>query len=992
MVANNRLKPRTTTAQRAILAAALFLLWLDQARSQDKTATPSRSAASTTVVSPKTPERPGLRTHGRMRIGVVDEANNPLPEAIVRVDVTTVDDLKDRRTYKCDAQGRTTIELPKLLAYVGISASKPGYCREEEWFSPRGRTDHQFIKDDYRFRLARPITIGGIVKDEEGRPVAGARLNFFDTAAFERGQAYSDAHGRWHLDARPDKGTQLNSITHPDYLANYSWGPAPAQQNVSFEALRAQTSVVVMRKGIPVTGKVTDAAGRPIPNAVVIWGHGGKHMNTERCRTDGAGQFRFQVATTGPQKVAVVAKGWMPDLRAIVVAPGLAPVDFRLKPGKILRLRIVDRTGAPVPGVYTSVDAWRGAYLVDNNDRGVGGEETGIPLQTDEAGRIEWSWAPDDAVKFNLNKEGYAQGEVTVTADGSEQTRTINPLFHIKGSVVDAQTGRPIDKFDVVPVEYWAGTEIPNIWRRLVRQATAGRFDIEFERHDTEHCVQIEARGYKTFRHARRYRIDDPNPELTVRLEPGPRFRGRVLDSGGQPASKARILLQSWSEGGSTNDLDSMLEERSSDRMIQADKSGAFEIPAPIESYILQIVAPHGYAEVSRAATELPGDIRIKPWARVTGRLLQSGKPVANMSLTIEPIRIRGTGHPRAFAIRYGKTNADGSFVIERVPPIPSRIDAFLHFSVPSPLKSSQSVPLRLEPGETVDVTLGGNGIDVTGQLVVENRPANFDYHFALNYLVALRPGIELPQSLPGKDFNWKRGWSGAWHSTPEGKTYLNTLEHWFVKPDSDGHFCISGVQPGEYDFAVNLYGSTEGCLVHPMAQRVVHFSVKPGDTALDLGQLPIPSFTLPKVGDVASDFSFETPSGKKMDLAALRGNYVLVDFWATWCAPCVAKLDQVEHVREQFAGDKPLVIVGANLDSDRQRARDFLKAKPLPWQHALLGDWSSTDVPRRFAIASVPAYVLIDPDGRIVAQEFSLEAIEAKLEQTQKNHHNTPH
>ena len=109
----------------------------------------------------------------------------------------------------------------------------------------------------------------------------------------------------------------------------------------------------------------------------------------------------------------------------------------------------------------------------------------------------------------------------------------------------------------------------------------------------------------------------------------------------------------------------------------------------------------------------------------------------------------RAVPAPSPFAL--GKTNAEGSFVFERVPPIPSCIDSWLHFSAPSPLKSSQSAPLHLEPGATFEVALGGKGIDVKGQLVAENQPANFDYHFALNYLVAKRPGIESPQSLAGK-------------------------------------------------------------------------------------------------------------------------------------------------------------------------------------------------------------------------------------------------
>ena len=71
---------------------------------------------------------------------------------------------------------------------------------------------------------------------------------------------------------------------------------------------------------------------------------------------------------------------------------------------------------------------------------------------------------------------------------------------------------------------------------------------------------------------------------------------------------------------------------------------------------------------------------------------------------------------------------------------------------------------------------------------------------------------------------------------------------------------------------------------------------------------------------------------------------------------------------------------MGANLDANPERARQFLKSRPLGWKQAFLGDWSDTDVPRRYSIASVPAFVLIDPNGRIAAQETSLEAITLKL------------
>jgi thiol-disulfide isomerase/thioredoxin len=303
-----------------------------------------------------------------------------------------------------------------------------------------------------------------------------------------------------------------------------------------------------------------------------------------------------------------------------------------------------------------------------------------------------------------------------------------------------------------------------------------------------------------------------------------------------------------------------------------------------------------------------------------------------------------------------------------------------LHFSRESPLKSSRSVPLELAPGSETVIEPGGGGIEVTGRLVVDPPREPFDYHFSLTYLVAKRAGIDPPESLAEKGFDWRRGWSDSWFQSQEGGAYLNTLHNWFVKPDPDGRFRISGVPPGEYELAVNLYGTTEGCLVHPVAQRVVPIEVASGQSAIDLGTVVIPTQDVPQVGDVATNFEFTAPDGKSTDLAAQRGKYVLVDFWATWCGPCIAKLPEVEALREEHSSANQLVVIGANLDSEPETAREFLKKNALNWHHALLGDWSSTDVPKRYGISSVPAYVLVDPEGRISAMEYSLDKIRERL------------
>ena len=420
---------------------------------------------------------------------------------------------------------------------------------------------------------------------------------------------------------------------------------------------------------------------------------------------------------------------------------------------------------------------------------------------------------------------------------------------------------------------------------------SSGLFSLEFDRTDCEHGVQIEAPGYKTFRTSHRWRSGDANAVLEIRLEPSPRYVGSVVDEAGRAVPDARLYVGSASEQFSPRDFKEPVSyELNTNSGMATDKKGTFEIASQLEKYALFAVSREGYGEVQRAAEELPGQIRLRRWAKVSGRLLQSGKPVPDCQVMLSTIRLSSGDEPHVFINLWTKTGDDGSFVFDRVPPVPCRVIGWLHFSAPSPLKSGPSVPLSPQPGETIRVTLGGPGIDVTGQLVAENQPKGFDYHFAINHVVARRPGIEPPAWLASKGFDWKKGWSDAWRNTSEGGAYFNTLYHWFVKPEPDGHFHISGLQPGEYDFAVNLYGTVEGCLVHPVAVGVVHFSVGERDSRLDLGKLSIPSLSAPKIGETAGDFGFDTLAGGKSSLSALRGNYVLIDFLG----------DLVHAVREQ--------------------------------------------------------------------------------------------
>jgi peroxiredoxin len=136
--------------------------------------------------------------------------------------------------------------------------------------------------------------------------------------------------------------------------------------------------------------------------------------------------------------------------------------------------------------------------------------------------------------------------------------------------------------------------------------------------------------------------------------------------------------------------------------------------------------------------------------------------------------------------------------------------------------------------------------------------------------------------------------------------------------------------------------------------------------------------------GQPAPHFAVETVRGERVDLDALRGKVVLVDFWATWCGPCVEEIPTLRKAHSRHA-DEGLVIVGLSMDEDAPTMREFAKREEMQWPLAWLEGGQESDVARRYAVAGVPATFLVDRDGRVVGKDLRgrdlLRAIEDVLE-----------
>ncbi len=134
------------------------------------------------------------------------------------------------------------------------------------------------------------------------------------------------------------------------------------------------------------------------------------------------------------------------------------------------------------------------------------------------------------------------------------------------------------------------------------------------------------------------------------------------------------------------------------------------------------------------------------------------------------------------------------------------------------------------------------------------------------------------------------------------------------------------------------------------------------------------------KVGDSAPQFAEKTIDDKEVRLADLRGKVVLLDFWATWCAPCMAELPNLKTAHEKYAADGRLVIVGISLDSDAEAVRGFVRERGVPWAQIALGPAESNAVAKAYHVSGVPATFLIGEDGKVVARDVTGQALQDEL------------
>ncbi|KPJ52406.1 MAG: hypothetical protein AMS16_06410, partial [Planctomycetes bacterium DG_58] len=342
-----------------------------------------------------------------------------------------------RRNMRTDEDGRARIGLPDgKLRSLSIIVKKEHLTPLSVGWERRG--EHVEIPATFTVELSPGTLIGGTIRNEAGEPITGARVlvSCLGTYALRpatvphvrpylnRYETQTDEAGHWRCDIAPEEFRLAHiQLKHPEYVSDH-WGPVPATEDEPIypaqkpNALRELSSVIVMKRGTPVTGVVLDEDGDPIQGATIHWSSAWRQHPIRRTETDEEGRFRLGRLDERKITVFVNPRDLAPDFKDIEVKIGLEPIEFRLKPGRTLRGRVVDADGKPLPNVLVQPGRWRGRSSVFLH----------YP-RTDEEGRFVCPNMPSGEILFRFSQKGpkgLTREKVPLVASDEEHVVTLD--------------------------------------------------------------------------------------------------------------------------------------------------------------------------------------------------------------------------------------------------------------------------------------------------------------------------------------------------------------------------------------------------------------------------------------------------------------------------------------------------------------------------------------------------------------------------------------
>ena len=204
----------------------------------------------------------------------------------------------------------------------------------------------------------------------------------------------------------------------------------------------------------------------------------------------------------------------------------------------------------------------------------------------------------------------------------------------------------------------------------------------------------------------------------------------------------------------------------------------------------------------------------------------------------------------------------------------------------------------------------------------------------------------------------------------PASVTSVEKISEEFVKKNPSSYVAPIAI--------IRILQSSENVAMADRLYQLVSGDVKKSNLAQYLRQ-QLELAKINPIGSEIADFSQQDTSGHTVKISSLRGKYVLIDFWASWCRPCRMENPNVVAAFNKYY-QKNFTVLGVSLDQAKPAWLNAIKMDGLTWTHVSdLKGWGN-EVAALFHVTSIPQNLLIDPQGKIIAKNLRGEALDKKL------------
>jgi thiol-disulfide isomerase/thioredoxin len=489
----------------------------------------------------------------------------------------------------------------------------------------------------------------------------------------------------------------------------------------------------------------------------------------------------------------------------------------------------------------------------------------------------------------------------------------------------------------------------------------------------------MEAPGYVPF-YSRSFASRDGdvgNQRYDIEMTPAASLTGRVEDAEGRPIEGAQLGLKTptailrLAGKPEFDNVDGV-------EFPTTDKSGNFRFWSDPQA--TQVIAVHekGFAFRSMGEFATNSVLKLEPWSQIEGSVWKYDTALPKQEVIFSAPRLTETTGIEVFSFRT-ITDENGRFSFNYVPP--GKCSLYRMIPTATGASSGGNEFVEVKPGAKVIVKMGGRGRPVLGRFKIKNPYVEIDWSRASPWLHTASP--KRPHDFKTKDE------AKIWRA--QVQLAFDRSRNYPMFCAKDGSFRIDDVPPGKYSCSVLMYdprvpdpeGNSKYIIQEEKEFIIPETPDENSKIPFDVGVVEVSLKEQWEAGKmVRPDFEAVGLTGQKLKLSDFRGKYVVIDFWASWCGPCVGELPYLRKVSEKLKTRSDIVMISLSLDKKMDDWRQFLKKSNMPWLQGYLGDWSTTKVPEQYGVQSIPAIFLINPEGRIIAGDLSAETLGAKLDQ----------